>query len=131
VSAEADSAPELNPSGAAASSFAGVLPSNSSMAAPAAPIRTAQTPTAPRLLNAPPPVYPHIARQARIEGDVVMDAMIDASGAVTKMDIVSGPAMLHSAAKEAVRSWRYAPAILNGEPTGARLRVVVQFRLRK
>jgi protein TonB len=83
----------------------------------------------PKLLAAPDPVYPPLAKQARIQGDVLIDAVIDANGQVAEMQVVSGHPMLITAALDALRRWRYQPTILNDEPTSVQLVVTVRFRL--
>ena len=78
---------------------------------------------------APQPIYPSLARQARVEGDVVVEAVIDATGSVVEAKVISGHALLMSAALEAVRQWKYEPTYLNGEAVPVRLRVTVTFQL--
>jgi TonB family protein len=75
------------------------------------------------------PVYPAIARSQRISGDVRIDALIDVNGRVSEMKVISGPAVLHQAAMDALRRWKYAPATLDGNPVPMHLAVTIQFRL--
>lgn len=96
---------------------------------PAAPVPVGGDVKSARLLHAVPPVYPPIAKSQRISGDVRMDALVDETGHVTTMRIVSGPVLLHQAAMDAVRRWRYQPAMLDGRPVPMHLTVTVQFRL--
>jgi len=84
---------------------------------------------APRLLSRVQPVYPAVARTARIEGDVVVDAIIDEHGNVVKAHVVSGPGLLVPAALAAVQQWKYAPTYLNGVAVPIGMNVVVQFHL--
>jgi protein TonB len=70
---------------------------------------------APRVIAAPDPVYPILARQARMSGAVVIDAVIDTQGNVVEMRTVSGQPILVLAAMEALRHWKYEPTILGGE----------------
>ncbi len=81
-----------------------------------------------RLIVSVSPVYPLAARTQRISGDVVVDAVIEATGKVGAMKIVSGNILLQQAAMDALRKWRYQPAILNGEAVTAHLQVTIQFR---
>jgi protein TonB len=76
-----------------------------------------------------PPSYPALARNQRISGDVRIDALIDANGHVTTMKVVSGPTLLHQAAMDALRQWKYQPATLNGNTVAMHLTVTIQFRL--
>jgi protein TonB len=82
-----------------------------------------------RLLKQIPPAYPPLARTARVQGAVIIDATIAESGAVEDLIVVEGHPMLIAAALEAVQQWRYEPAKLNGIPTRSSVRVTVNFRL--
>jgi len=96
---------------------------------PSAPARVGGNVKEPRLVNAPQPVYPLMAKQAHIQGDIVVKTTIDESGNVAHMEIVSGPAMLRGAALEALRRWKYAPSMLNGEPIAVQMMVTIKFRM--
>ena len=76
-----------------------------------------------------PPSYPVLAKNQHVAGDVRVDALIDASGRVTTMKVVSGPTLLHQAAMDALRQWKYQPATLNGNTVPMHLTVTIQFRL--
>ena len=80
------------------------------------------------LLKSVPPVYPQVAKTERISGTVQIDALVDASGNVAAAKILSGPPILHRAALDAVKQWKYTPAMLDGQPTSMHLTVTVQFR---
>jgi TonB family protein len=82
-----------------------------------------------QLLKSVPPIYPTMAKSQHISGNVKIDALIDASGNVSAMSVLSGPTMLHQAALTAVKQWHYQPAELDGKPTSMHLTVTVQFRL--
>jgi protein TonB len=75
------------------------------------------------------PNYPLLAKQARVEGKVVLQAVITRQGAIDNLQIVSGHPMLIRAALEAVRQWRYRPYVLNGEPVEVETQVIVNFIL--
>jgi protein TonB len=75
------------------------------------------------------PVYPPIARAAHMQGTVTLHAIISKSGSIEKLEAVSGPEMLKGAAIDAVRTWRYKPYLLNGEPTEVDTTVIVNFNL--
>lgn len=81
-----------------------------------------------QLLKSVPPEYPPIAKTQRISGSVQIDALIDASGNVASLKVISGPPLLHRAAMDAVKQWKYTPAMLDGQPTSMHLTVTVQFR---
>lgn len=82
-----------------------------------------------RLISHVAPLYPILAKNQHVSGDVVIDALIDVNGRVTTMKIISGPTLLHQAAKEALRQWRYQPASLDGKAVAMHLTVTLQFRL--
>jgi protein TonB len=96
---------------------------------PAAPLPVGGDVKVAKLISSVPPVYPQMARTQRASGDVTIDALIDGTGRVTATRVLSGPALLHDAATNAVRQWKYQPATLNGVPTATHLTVTVQFRL--
>jgi periplasmic protein TonB len=75
------------------------------------------------------PVYPELARRARVSGDVILEAVIDEEGTVSTIKVLSGHALLNNAAIEAVRQWKYSPTILSGEPVQVIATVTVMFRL--
>src|SRR5690349_6488058 len=82
-----------------------------------------------RLISHVAPLYPILAKNQHVSGDVVIDALIDVNGRVTTMKVISGPTLLHQAAKEALRQWRYQPASLDGKAVAMHLTVTLQFRL--
>jgi periplasmic protein TonB len=95
--------------------------------APKGPIRVGEKLKAPRLIFAPEPVYPVLARQARISGAVVIDAVIDTQGNVVEMRTVSGQPILAMAAMEALRHWKYEPTTIGGEAFPVQLLVTITF----
>jgi len=84
----------------------------------------------PKLLFGPAPRYPELARQVRLEGEVVVECVIDAQGLVREARVVRGPGLLREPALAAVSRWRYAPTLLNGRPVAVRMSVSVRFELR-
>jgi periplasmic protein TonB len=75
------------------------------------------------------PSYPPLARQARIQGTVVLHAVISKDGSIENLTLVSGHPMLAPSAIEAVKQWRYKPYLLNGEPVEVDTEVQVNFTL--
>ena len=75
------------------------------------------------------PTYPPLARQARIQGVVVLTAIIDKNGNIQNLRLVSGHPMLTPAAINAVKQWRYKPFLLNGQPVEVETTVTVTFEL--
>ncbi len=96
---------------------------------PTGPIRISSGMKEPRLLSAPPVLYSPIARQARVEGTVILDAIIDEQGNVTQVHVISGPALLLASALKAVSERKYEPTFLDGQPVSIRLNVTVEFHL--
>jgi protein TonB len=97
-------------------------------AAPFAPVRMGGHVQPPKLVTSILPPYPAVAREAGIEGDVIVEASIDETGRVVTTKVISGPVMLRQAAVEALRKWKYEPSQLNGEPTKAQTTVTIRFR---
>ena len=75
------------------------------------------------------PVYPTMARQARIQGAVLLEAVIAKDGSIENLHVISGHPMLSWAAVEAVKQWRYRPYTLNGQPVEVETQITVNFRL--
>jgi TonB family protein len=103
--------------------------SSSGPAVPIAPVTVGGAVRAAQLLTSTRPTYPAFAKTQRVSGDVKIDALIDPTGRVTTMKVVSGPAMLHQAAMDALHQWKYQPATLDGKPVPIHLTVTIQFRL--
>lgn len=81
-----------------------------------------------RLIRSVPPVYPALAKSTRASGDVLVDALIDATGDVKSAKAISGPALLQQAAIDTVRQSKYEPARLDGQAVAMHLSVTVRFR---
>jgi protein TonB len=80
-------------------------------------------------LSAPAPVYPPLAKQARIQGVVRLNAVISKEGLIEQLTAVSGHPLLIPSALEAVKKWRYKPTLLNGEPVEVITQIDVNFTL--
>lgn len=93
------------------------------------PYRVGGKVQAPRLIRQVQPEYPPLAKQARIQGDVVIDSVIDTQGRVTEMKVVSGSPLLVQSAIQALGQWRYHPTLLNGQPVAVDMLVTVHFTL--
>ena len=98
-------------------------------AAPEAPLPIGGDVKSAELISRVSPIYPPLARNQHVSGDVRIDALIDASGRVTTMKVISGPTLLHQAAMDALRQWKYQPATLDGKQVPMHLTVTLQFRL--
>ncbi len=82
-----------------------------------------------KLINKVQPVYPPLAKQARIQGTVRLQAIIAKDGSVVELQVLSGHPLLQQAALDAVRQWRYQPTLLNGEPVEVITTIDVIFTL--
>ena len=75
------------------------------------------------------PLYPPLARGARIQGSVILEAVIGRDGTMQNLKLISGHPMLVASAIEAVSQWRYRPYILNGDAVEVETRITVNFIL--
>ena len=84
----------------------------------------------PKLARRVEPVYPEIARQARVEGVVILEATTDVYGRVTAVRVLRSIPLLDEAAVDAVRQWVYEPLVVNGRPRAVTFTVTVRFVLK-
>ncbi len=75
------------------------------------------------------PVYPPLARSARVQGTVEFRAIIDKEGNIENLQLVRGHPLLVNAAKQAVLQWKYRPTLLNGQPVEVITDITVHFTL--
>ena len=92
-------------------------------------VRVSQGVTQGLLIRKVQPAYPPLARQARIQGTVLLQAEISKDGTIENLRLIQGHPMLAPAAIEAVKQWRYKPYILNGEPVEVETQITVNFTL--
>jgi protein TonB len=92
-------------------------------------VRVSQGVSAGLLVRKVNPNYPPLARQARIQGQVILRAVISKDGSIDGLTLVSGHPMLAPAAIDAVKQWKYKPYLLNGEPVEVDTEVLVNFTL--
>jgi protein TonB len=120
------------PGGSAGGVMGGIL-SSANVAVPkiATPqrVRVSSGVSTGLLIRKVQPNYPQLAKQARIQGAVVLQAEISKDGTIQNLQLISGHPMLAPAAIEAVKQWRYKPYLLNGEPVAVETQVVVNFSL--
>ena len=95
----------------------------------AGPVRVAQLPIAPRKIADARPLYPEIARAARREGTVVLEAVLDTAGRVTQLRVIQSVPLLDQAALDAVRQWRYTPSVYGGQPVSVLMTITIRFTL--
>jgi protein TonB len=96
---------------------------------PGKPLPISSGVTAGLLIAPIRPAYPPIAIAAHMEGTVIVQAIISKTGHIEAAHVLTGPAMLQSAALDAVRSARYRPFLLNGDPTEVETTISINFRL--
>jgi len=97
--------------------------------ATSAPLRVGGKVQAAKIVHQVTPVYPPLARQARISGIVRLEAAISRSGTIESLQVMSGHPMLTQAALDAVRQWVYQPTLLNGQPVEVVTQIEVNFKL--
>ena len=76
-----------------------------------------------------PPDYPLLARQMKVQGAVSLQALISRDGTIQELQILSGPAILATAAREAVKQWHFKPYLQNGRPVETQAKITVNFTI--
>ena len=122
------------PGGQLGGVIGGIVATTSSLAAvpklaPPQRIRISQGVTKGLLIHRVEPVYPPLAKAARVQGEVMLSAVISVNGDIENLQLVSGHPMLVPAAITAVRQWRYKPYLLNGQPVEVETTITVIFSL--
>jgi len=124
------------PGGQLGGVIGGIVSATSNLASvpklqPAVPqrVRISQGVTKGLLIHRVEPSYPPLARAARVQGDVVLTAVISVDGEIENLQLVSGHPMLVPAAITAVKQWRYKPYLLNGQPVEVETTITVIFSL--
>jgi protein TonB len=124
------------PGGQLGGVIGGIVSSTSNLSAvpkfqPVVPqrVRISQGVTRGLLIHREEPTYPALARAARVQGDVILSAIINTDGLIQNLQLVSGHPMLVPAAIAAVRQWRYKPYLLNGQPVEVETTITVIFTL--
>jgi periplasmic protein TonB len=97
--------------------------------APPAAVRVGGNIKEPKKLKEVRPAYPAIARQARVQGTVILECTISPQGRVTDVRVLRGIPLLDQSAIEAVKQWVYSPTLLNGVPVPVIMTVTVNFTL--
>jgi protein TonB len=96
----------------------------------AAQIESLSTAAAPELRQAFDSTYPLLGPRMKVQGSVVLQAVIGADGNIENLRVISGPAVLTAAAQQAVRQWRFKPYMQNGEPVETKATITVNFSIR-
>jgi periplasmic protein TonB len=97
--------------------------------APPDPVRPGGDIKPPTRVRNAQPVYPFIAKQNRIQGIVIIEAIIGTDGRVEDAKVIRSIPLLDQAALDAVKAWEYTPTLLNGRPTPVIMTVTVHFKL--
>lgn len=106
------------------------IPEAPPVAEPEGPIHVGGDVKAPVKVQAPQPQYTEIARKARVQGVVIVQAIIDKGGNVTNVKVLKGlPMGLEEEAVKAIKRWKFEPATLNGKPVDVYYNLTVNFRL--
>ncbi|MCU1222513.1 MAG: Ferric siderophore transport system, periplasmic binding protein TonB [Edaphobacter sp.] len=116
---------------AAAAEAADDASQNASSASGEAPINVAPAVMEANLISSRVPVYPEAAKAERIEGPVIVQAIISKDGMVNRVYAIQGDRLLREAASDAVRKRRYKPYLLNGRPVEVATTVTVDFKLNR
>jgi periplasmic protein TonB len=95
------------------------------------PVRVALLPEPPRKTVEVRPIYPEVARVARKEGIVILEAVLDTNGRVTQLRVIRSEPLLDQAAIDAVRQWRYTPSMYYGKPVSVLMTITVRFTLQQ
>jgi protein TonB len=119
------------PGGAAGGVIGGIVNQTAAIPKVATPqrVRVSTGVATGLLIKKVTPNYPPLAKQARIQGQVILQAEISKDGTIQNLQLISGHPMLAPAAIEAVKQWRYKPYLLNGEPVAVETQVQVNFSL--
>ncbi len=96
---------------------------------PSKPVRPGGDIKPPRRIKYVVPIYPELAKKARVEGIVILEAIIDPSGQVSNLRVLRSVPLLDDAALSAVQQWHYEPTLLNGVSVPIVMTVTVQFEL--
>jgi protein TonB len=97
--------------------------------APSGPVRIGGQVAEANLIRKVQPVYPPLAKSARVQGTVEFTAVISKEGNIENLQLVRGHPLLVQAAKEAVLQWKYRPTLLNGQPVTVVTDIIVNFTL--
>jgi periplasmic protein TonB len=129
------------PGGSAGGIIGGIIGSVPTAAPPPPPPVKVEKPVTPqrirvggqvqaaKLIRQPKPIYPPLAKQARISGHVLLNAIIGKDGTITNLTVASGHPLLIPAALEAVKQWVYQPTLLNNDPVEVVTQIDVNFTL--
>ena len=106
-----------------------ILCPQNAMAATKAPVRVGGDIMSTKLIKQMKPIYPALAKAARVQGTVKLDVKISTGGTIEDIKLISGPPLLVQAALNAVNTWMYKPYLVDGKPVEVLTTVNVNFTL--
>jgi periplasmic protein TonB len=113
-------------------SAAGAPEQSSQGSTPPASNATAQVQLSPgsaQVVSRVDPSYPLLAKQMKVQGAVILEALISKTGSIQDIHVLSGPAILSEAAREAVKQWHFKPYYQSGQPVETEARITVNFTI--
>jgi protein TonB len=87
------------------------------------------SPSSAQVVSRVDPSYPLLAKQMRVQGAVILEALISKNGSIQDIQVLSGPAILSEAAREAVKQWHFKPYYQSGRPVETEARITVNFTI--
>ncbi|HMK22343.1 MAG TPA: TonB family protein, partial [Terriglobales bacterium] len=121
---------DLQSSGAASGDLSSAESARAGAVVPARDQVQMSTDTRQALTHPVRPEYPLLARQMKVQGAVLLNALIGRDGDIQTLQVLSGPAILADAAREAVKQWRFKPYVQDGQPVETQAKITVNFEIR-
>jgi TonB family protein len=87
------------------------------------------SPSSAQVVSRVDPSYPLLAKQMKVQGAVILEALISKNGSIQDIQVLSGPAILSEAAREAVKQWHFKPYYQSGRPVETEARITVNFTI--
>jgi protein TonB len=120
---------DMQPSSAAATERSAQSQGSSRTGASNATAQVQLLPGSAQVVSRVDPSYPLLAKQMRVQGAVILEALISKTGSIQEIQVLSGPAILSEAAREAVKQWHFKPYYQNGTPVETEARITVNFTI--
>jgi len=120
---------DMQPSSAAAIEQSSQSQSSSGSGASTATAQVQLSPGGAQVVSRVDPSYPLLAKQMKVQGAVILEALISKTGSIQEIQVLSGPAILSEAAREAVKQWHFKPYYQNGRPVETEARITVNFTI--
>jgi TonB family protein len=122
---------DMQPSAASAAeqTAASATSQDSGVGAPSARAHVQLSPGSAQVVSRVDPSYPLLAKQMKVQGAVILEALIGKTGSIQDIQVLSGPAILSEAAREAVKQWHFKPYYQSGRPVETEARITVNFTI--